>query len=173
MPPRTGCPMRGPPSPEVTGAICRVPSTPFSQTPGYALPVHLCRFRVRSICEGYFLAPLRCPPNPLRMDNLRGTSPLAGPGLFTWFPSPTAVALGLGAGSPRADWPCAGTLGLSAGEVLTLLVATHVSILTSDTSSMPRDTPSSAYGTLRYRSCEPAASVHGLSPGTSSAQDSY
>lgn len=51
--------------------------------------------------------------------------------------------------------------------------ATHVSILTSDTSSMPHDTPSSAYGTLRYRSFEPAASVHGLSPGTSSAQDSY
>ena len=34
---------------------------------------------------------------------------------------------------------------------LTLLVVTHVSILTSDTSSMPRGTPSQAYGTLRYR----------------------
>lgn len=111
--------------------------------------------------------------NPVREDNLQGTSPLAGPGLLTWFPSPTAVALGLGAGSPRADWPCAGTLGLSAGEVLTLLVATHVSILTSDTSSKPHGSPSQAYGTLRYRSFEPAASVHGLSPGTSSAQDSY
>jgi len=33
---------------------------------------------------------------------------------------------------------------------LTLLVATHVSILASDTSSMPYDTPSQAYGTLRY-----------------------
>ena len=39
----------GPPSPEVTGVICRVPSTQFSQAPWYALPVHLCRFRVRSI----------------------------------------------------------------------------------------------------------------------------
>ena len=34
---------------------------------------------------------------------------------------------------------------------LTLFVATHVSILTSDTSSAPRRTPSQAYGTLRYR----------------------
>ncbi len=48
MPPDPGCPRPGPPSPEVTGAICRVPSTPFSQAPRYALPVHLCRFGVRS-----------------------------------------------------------------------------------------------------------------------------
>ena len=41
--------MRGPPSPEVTGAFCRVPSTSFSQAPWYSLPVHLCRFGVRSI----------------------------------------------------------------------------------------------------------------------------
>ena len=40
--------MTGPPSPEVTEAFCRVPSTQFSQAPWYALPVHLCRFRVRS-----------------------------------------------------------------------------------------------------------------------------
>ena len=38
----------GPPSPEVTEAFCRVPSTQFSQAPWYSLPVHLCRFRVRS-----------------------------------------------------------------------------------------------------------------------------
>ena len=53
MPPTPGCPSMGPPSPEVTGAICRVPSTSFSQAPWYALPVHLCRFRVRS-CGGLF-----------------------------------------------------------------------------------------------------------------------
>ena len=58
MPPRPGCPSRGPPSPEVTEAICRVPSAPFSQAPWYALPVHLCRFRVRSIRGSYFLEPL-------------------------------------------------------------------------------------------------------------------
>ena len=36
---------------EVTRAICRVPSAQFSQTPWYALPDHLCRFRVRSLLE--------------------------------------------------------------------------------------------------------------------------
>ena len=34
---------------------------------------------------------------------------------------------------------------------LTFFVATHVSILTSDTSSNPYRLPSQAYGTLRYR----------------------
>ena len=38
----------GPPSRELTEVFCRVPSTSFSQAPWYALPVHLCRFRVRS-----------------------------------------------------------------------------------------------------------------------------
>ena len=37
-----------PPYSEVTEVNCRVPSTSFSQAPWYALPVHLCRFRVRS-----------------------------------------------------------------------------------------------------------------------------
>ena len=60
MPPAPGCPETGPPSPEVTGAFCRVPSTSFSQAPWYALPPHLCRFRVRSIRQGYFLERLRC-----------------------------------------------------------------------------------------------------------------
>jgi len=57
---------------------------------------------------------------------------------------------------------------------LTLLIATHVSILTCDTSRIGRPFPSQAYTTLCYRSyCyEPEASVHGLSPDTFSAQDS-
>ena len=54
MPPASGCPETGPPSPEVTGAFCRVPSTPFSQAPGYALPVHQCRFGVRSFLPALF-----------------------------------------------------------------------------------------------------------------------
>ncbi len=54
MPPPTGCPAGGHPYPEVTGALCRVPSTPFSQAPWYSRPVHLCRFRVRSITLGLF-----------------------------------------------------------------------------------------------------------------------
>ena len=51
MPPSNGCPKKGPPSSEVTEAICLVPSTSFSQAPWYALPVHLCRFGVRSTLE--------------------------------------------------------------------------------------------------------------------------
>ena len=54
MPPIFGCPKMGPPSREVTGVFCRVPSMPFSQAPWYSLPVHLCRFRVRSITPGLF-----------------------------------------------------------------------------------------------------------------------
>src|SRR3546814_14817328 len=45
-------------------------------------------------------------------------------------------------------------LGLSASVFLTRFVATHVSILASDASSASRDTPSQAYGTLRYRSTD-------------------
>ena len=59
------------------------------------------------------------------------------------------------------------------GSVSHTPVATHVSILTSDTSRRPRGNPSQAYGTLRYRSEEtsdPAASVSGFSPDTFSAQ---
>ena len=49
MPLRDACAKRRPSYPEVTRVICRVPSTQFSQAPWYALPVHLCRFRVRSM----------------------------------------------------------------------------------------------------------------------------
>ena len=54
MPPPDGCPTRGLAYPEVTRAICLVPSASFSQAPWYALPVHLCRFRVRSRRQSYF-----------------------------------------------------------------------------------------------------------------------
>ena len=151
MSPHPACARKGLAYPEVTRAICLVPSAWFSQAPWYALPVHLCRFRVRSICQSYFPDRSNRQPNPIRADSTSRSSLLTGPGIFTWLPSATALALALGAGSPCADWPCAGTLGLSAGEVLTLLVATHVRIRTSDTSSSPDRPPSPAYGTLRYR----------------------
>ena len=48
MPPAPSCLGTGPPSRELTEVFCRVPSTSFSQAPWYSLPVHLCRFRVRS-----------------------------------------------------------------------------------------------------------------------------
>ena len=49
MPLFNGCPLKRLSYPEVTRVICRVPSTSFSQTPWYSLPIHLCRFGVRSI----------------------------------------------------------------------------------------------------------------------------
>ena len=74
MPPPTACAIKGHASSEVTRAICRVPSTQFSQAPWYTLPVHLCRFRVRSIRWGYFQEPLRRPVNPIRPDNTHDPS---------------------------------------------------------------------------------------------------
>ena len=44
-----------------------------------------------------------------------------------------------------------GNLGLSAWGLFTPMIVTHVSIRTSDTSSIPYETPSQAYGTLSYR----------------------
>jgi hypothetical protein len=74
VPPTTGCPVTGHLSPEVTDAICLVPSASFSQAPWYTLPVHLCRFRVRSVWRCYFLGPIHCTPNPIRMYNLLNPS---------------------------------------------------------------------------------------------------
>ena len=53
-----------------------------------------------------------------------------GTGISTRCPSTTPVGLALGPDSPWADWPGPGTLGLSAGKVLTCLNATHACILT-------------------------------------------
>ena len=71
-------------------------------------------------------------------------------GILTCFPSTTHFCLALGADSPCADERCAGNLGLTARVLFTPFIATHVSIRTSDTSSIPYETPSQAYGTLPY-----------------------
>ena len=146
-------------SPEVTRAICLVPSASFPQAPRYALPVHLCRFRVRSTCWGCFPGHPHSRGNPISRDTLRWPSLPAGPGLFARFPSTTALALALGAGSPRADEPCAGTLGLPATGSLTPFVATHVSIRTPGTSRgghpipLPRPAGRSATTGTSRRGC--------------------
>jgi len=67
-----------------------------------------------------------------------------GTGILTSFPSDTAFALSLGADSPCADERCAGNLGLSARELFTPFIATHVSIRTSHTSNTPLDASSQA-----------------------------
>ena len=96
-----------------------------------------------------------------------------GIGILTDFPSTTPFGLALGADSPCTDERGAGNLGLSASGPFTRFIATHVSIRTSDTSSNPYESPSQAYRTLFYHAyCYAStASVHSLSPVTSSAQD--
>ncbi len=59
-----------------------------------------------------------------------------GTGISTRCPSTTPVGLALGPDSPWADWPGPGTLGLSAGKVLTCLIATHACILTPTPSTV-------------------------------------
>ena len=75
---------------------------------------------------------------------------ITGTGILTCFPSTTHFCLALGADSPYADERCVGNLGLSARVLFTPFIATHVSIRTSDTSSIPLETPSQAYRTLPY-----------------------
>ena len=88
------------------------------------------------------------------------------------FPSATHLCLALGADSPCADERCAGNLGLTARGLFTPFIATHVSIRTSDTSSILYKTPSQAYRTLSYHHIAVIRSFgYMLSPVTSSAQD--
>ena len=83
-----------------------------------------------------------------------------GTGILTSFPSTTPFGLALGTDSPCADERCAGNLGLTARELFTPFIATHVSIRTSDTSREPYDSPSQAYGTLSYCACVPKNASH-------------
>src|ERR1700742_1254713 len=73
-----------------------------------------------------------------------------GTGISTRCPSTTPVGLALGPDSPWADWPGPGTLGLSAGKVLTCLIATHACILTPHTFTTPSLGGFTGEGTLPY-----------------------
>ena len=106
-------------------------------------------------------------PTPGQFSMIR--PPIAlniGAGILTSFPSITAFALTLGADSPYADERCVGILALSASRPFTCFNATHVSIRTSDISSILYKTPSQTYRTLPYHAhcCASAASVTGLAP---------
>ena len=82
-------------------------------------------------------------PSPHRILN-------NGAGILTCFPSTTLLSLALGADSPCSDERRAGNLGFTASGLFTRFNVTHVSIRTSDTSSMLLNTPSQAYRTLPY-----------------------
>ena len=115
--------------------------------------------------HAYLLSPGQ--PTPGRPNFLRPHIALKkSAGILTSFPSTTHFCLALGADSPCADERCAGNLGLTARELFTPFIATHVSIRTSDTSSTLYKSPSQAYGTLSYHACKhaSAASVYSLAP---------
>ena len=73
-----------------------------------------------------------------------------GTGILTRFPSTTPFGLALGTDYPYADYLYVGNLGFSVTRFLTLFFATHVSIISCDTSSRPHGRPSQAYTMLPY-----------------------
>ena len=159
---------------EVTRAICRVPSAEFSQAPWYALPVHLCRFRVRSIRWGYFLGPLRCTINPLRLYNTRDPSLTTRPTIINVVPIDYAFRPRLGGRLTllrltlsRNPW----TFGEGVSHTLYRYSCQHSHFRYLQKPSrvfLHRLTERSATThILRYTS---SASVHGFSPDTFSAQ---
>ena len=87
-------------------------------------------------------------------------------GILTRFPSTTRFRLALGADSPCPDYHGTGNLGLPACGFFTRIIVTHVSIRTSDMSSMPFSTPSTTYRTLPYHLPygKSVASVYDLAP---------
>ena len=102
----------------------------------------------------------------------QGRAP-TGTGISTRCPSTTPVGLALGPDSPWADWPGPGTLGLSAGKVLTCLIATHACILTPTPSTAEFLRCFTGCRTLPYPSnkFDAAASAVCLSPATLSAHN--
>ena len=140
MPHPSGCPNGWPAYPEVTQVICRVPSAHFAQAPWYSLPVHLCRFRVRSM-RGLFPG---TPSLPLESSNL---GQLAEFVTTRWPRNIHLVPIDY-AFRPRLR----GRLTLRrlalrrnpwtfGGSVSHTPVVTHVSIRTSDASRTPRGCP--------------------------------
>jgi hypothetical protein len=174
VPPAPGCPGTGPSSPEVTRVICRVPSTSFSQAPWYALPVHLCRFRVRSIRRSCFLeVPGRIPKSS------KGTrlSAFVTPGRprtinlvpidYGFRPRLRGRLTLRGLALRRNPW----TFGESVSHTLCRYSCQHshfryLQHASRHTFAGLRNAP-----LPRHLAMTSAASVHGFSPVTSSAQD--
>lgn len=99
--------------------------------------------------------------------------PHTGTGISTRYPSTTPVGLALGPDSPWADWPAPGTLGHSAGKVLTCLS------LLMPAFSLPHPppldhsvaSPDAGRSPTQHNKCAAAASAVCLSPATLSAHN--
>jgi hypothetical protein len=176
VPPPPGCPGRGTPSPEVTGSICLVPSTPFSQAPRYALPVHLCRFRVRSISWGYFLEHLRRPEQSSKPGQLSIFVTSSRPRNVDLVPIDYGSRPRLrgrltlrGLALRRNPW----TFGESVSHTLCRYSCQHSHFRYLQHASRRTFTGLRNAPLPRHLAMTPAASVDDFSPGTSSAQDGY
>ena len=180
MPPPAGCPRGGPASPEVTRAICRVPSTPFSQPPGYARPVHLCRFRVRSVLRGLFPGDPWLPAQSVQDGQRPGPVTTRGPRNVDLVPIGYALRPRLrgrltlrGLALRRNPW----TSGGSVSHAPCRYSCQHRHSPCLQPGSRPTfaglgDAPLPRARGGRPPPRAPAASARGLSPGTSSARDS-
>ena len=142
MPHPPGCPDRWPASPEVTQVICRVPSAHFAQAPWYALPVHLCRFRVRTMWGLFPGAPSL--PGGIRYSP---SNNLRHPSLTHWLTNINVIPIDYGFRPRLRDRLTLRRLTLRrnpwtfGGSVFHTALVTHVSIRTSDTSRMPHGCP--------------------------------
>ena len=172
MPPARGCPRTGPPSRELTEAFCRVPSRQFSQAPWYPLPVHLCRFRVRSdggLFPGTAQQPDQSDKASLHLRSVTSSwlrnihlIPIA----YAFRPRLRGRLTLLRLALSRNPW----TFGERVSHPLYRYSCQHSHFHALQDRS---PSPFAAHGTLRYRSSEeePKASARGLSPVTSSPQD--
>jgi len=70
--------------------------------------------------------------------------------ILTSCPSTTLFSLALGPDLPHADEPAMGTLRFSVHRILTYVFATHADILTTISSTRPRDLASPYDSTLPY-----------------------
>lgn len=174
MPLACGCPRARLSYSEVTRVICLVPSTSFSQAPWYTLPVHLCRFRVRSLLVVLFPGP----SSPLLQSDKeqRFTTGVTS----TWPTNINVVPIDYafrprlrgrltlrGLALRRNPW----TYGDRVSHPVCRYSCQHSHF------RYLQQTSQFAFAGLRNAPLplvidKPAASVHGFSPGTSSAQDS-
>jgi len=137
----TGVAAGGPPSPEVTESIGRVPSRAFSHRPE-------CSRTSRPVSDPYDMrsGTLSC-ARGVPWPEGRGAP---GGSRLRW-PVPRARsspdspsderlrAVSLGIGSPTTEFSCRGTLRLAAAPNCTVLVVTHTCIVASDRRSPSHD----------------------------------
>ena len=176
MPPAPGCPGTGPAYPEVTRAICLVPSAWFPQAPRYALPVHLCRFRVRSIRWRCFLERLAPPRHSIKPEQNPASVTSSRPGSVR----PVPISYGSrprlrgrltlrGLALRRNPW----TSGGRGSRPPCRYSCPHSRFRCLHRPSRVRlHRPTERSATARASLRGPAASADGLSPGTFSPRDS-